>query len=91
MIQRLVAFAVRMPLMVLSAAMFVALGGLYAYRQLNVEAYPASSNVYDSLGEAYMDDGNTGLAIVNYKKSLELDPNNTNAVEMLKKLSQLKR
>ncbi len=58
--------------------------------QLNVEAYPASSNVYDSLGEAYMDDGNNDLAIVNYKKSLELDPKNTNAVDMLKKLSPIK-
>jgi hypothetical protein len=28
------------------------------------------------------------LAIANYKKSLELDPKNKNAVEMLKKLEQ---
>jgi hypothetical protein len=28
------------------------------------------------------------LAITNYKKSLELNPKNTNAVEMLKKLEQ---
>src|SRR5260370_37852248 len=40
MIQRLVAFAVRMPLMVITAALLLALGGSYAYRQLDVEAYP---------------------------------------------------
>jgi Predicted membrane protein (DUF2306) len=33
--------------------------------QLNVEAYPQSSNVYDSLGEAYMDNGQNGKAITN--------------------------
>src|SRR5579864_1949562 len=38
--------------------------------QLNVEAYPQSGNVYDSLGEAYMDNGDKAQAIVNYRKSL---------------------
>jgi tetratricopeptide (TPR) repeat protein len=54
--------------------------------QLNVEAYPRSSNVYDSLGEAYMDDGNKPLAIVNYQKSLQLNPKNGGAVKMLQTL-----
>ena len=54
--------------------------------QLNVEAYPQSSNVYDSLGEAYMDDGNKTQAIANYQKSLELNPKNGNAVVMLERL-----
>jgi uncharacterized membrane protein len=54
--------------------------------QLNVEAYPQSSNVYDSLGEAYMDDGNNPLAIANYQKSLDLNPKNRGAVVMLQKL-----
>lgn len=53
---------------------------------LNVKAYPSSSNVYDSLGEAYMKLGENDLAIINYKKSLELDPENNNAVKMLEKL-----
>jgi CubicO group peptidase (beta-lactamase class C family) len=52
----------------------------------NVELHPASANVYDSLGEACMNDGQTDLAIQNYEKSLELNPQNTNAVAMLKKL-----
>jgi tetratricopeptide (TPR) repeat protein len=54
--------------------------------QLNVETYPQSSNVYDSLGEAYMDDGNKTQAIANYQKSLELNPKNGNAVVMLERL-----
>jgi Flp pilus assembly protein TadD len=55
--------------------------------QLNVEAYPQSSNTYDSLGEAYMDDGDKPQAIANYRKSLALNPKNRNAVKMLQKLN----
>jgi CubicO group peptidase (beta-lactamase class C family) len=55
--------------------------------KVNVELYPQSSNVYDSLGEAYMVSGNKELAIVNYKKSLELNPKNESAVTALKKLA----
>jgi uncharacterized membrane protein len=55
--------------------------------KLNVEAYPQSSNVYDSLGEAYMDDGNKPLAIANYQKSIELNPKNRSAVVMMQKLN----
>ncbi|HKP88118.1 MAG TPA: serine hydrolase [Blastocatellia bacterium] len=56
--------------------------------KVNVELYPQSSNVYDSLGEAYMVNGDKEPAIANYKKSLELNPGNKNAVAMLKKLEQ---
>ena len=55
--------------------------------QLNVESYPQSGNVYDSLAEAYMVNGDRELAIASYNKSLQLDPANKNAVEMLKKLT----
>ena len=55
--------------------------------QLNVEAYPQSSNVYDSLGEAYMDDGKKSEAIANYKRSLAMNPKNRNAVSMLQRLN----
>jgi uncharacterized membrane protein len=55
--------------------------------QLNVEAYPQSSNVYDSLGEAYMDDGNRPQAVTEYQKSLQLNPKNRGAVQMLQKLN----
>lgn len=55
--------------------------------QLNVEAYPQSGNVYDSLAEAYMNNGDRPQAIANYQKSLELNPKNHNAVKMLQKLN----
>ena len=54
--------------------------------QLNVTNYPASSNVYDSLGEAYMVRGDNILAIDNYEKSLVLDPDNENAKQQLETL-----
>jgi CubicO group peptidase (beta-lactamase class C family) len=54
--------------------------------KLNVEAYPKSFNAYDSLGEAYTTINERELAIQNYKKSVELNPNNTGAVETLKRL-----
>lgn len=54
--------------------------------QKNLQQYPQSSDVYDSLGEAYMKTGRKDLAIQNYQKSLELDPKNQDAVEQLKKL-----
>lgn len=53
-----------------------------------VIAFPRSANGFDSLGEAYMEAGNKGLALENYKKSLALDPENQNAVEMLEKLNK---
>ena len=52
--------------------------------KLNVEAYPSASNTYDSLGEAYAAINERDLAISNYKKSLELNPNNANASRVLK-------
>jgi len=58
----------------------------FAVFKYNVEAYPESSNVFDSLGEAYMNDGQIDLAIRNYRKSLELDPGNSNAEKMIKQM-----
>lgn len=58
--------------------------------KLNVEMYPQSTNVYDSLGVAYKNDGQKELAIKYYKKSLELNPENYNAKEMLKSLEEKK-
>jgi CubicO group peptidase (beta-lactamase class C family) len=53
----------------------------------NVELHPDSWNAYDSLGEAYLKDGNKELATKNYQKSVELNPKNENGVEALKKLA----
>jgi tetratricopeptide (TPR) repeat protein len=54
--------------------------------QLNVENFPESANVYDSLAEAYLKDGDSAKAEENYKKSLALDPKNDNAKQALEKL-----
>jgi pimeloyl-ACP methyl ester carboxylesterase len=58
---------------------------LVAFR-LNVAEYPTAGNPYDSLAEAYMVQGNTELSILNYKRSLELDPKNRNAENKLSTL-----
>ncbi len=55
--------------------------------KLNVFAFPKSANAFDSLGEAYLEVGNRDLAIENYKKSLLLNPENKNAEEVLKRLT----
>ena len=54
--------------------------------QLNVEAYPESGNVYDSLAETQVEAGRKEDAIRSYARSLQLDPSNRNAVEQLAKL-----
>ena len=53
---------------------------------LNAKEFPKSANVWDSLAEGYMLAGQKEKAIENYKKSLELNPHNKNASDMLKKL-----
>ena len=54
--------------------------------KLNTELYPDSFNTWDSLGEAYMDRGDKALAIENYNKSLELNPQNYSARDSIARL-----
>ncbi len=56
--------------------------------KLNAKENPDSFNVYDSLGEAYMKSGNNAMAMKNYEKSLELNPDNENGKKMLEKLQE---
>ncbi len=56
--------------------------------KVNMMLYPDSFNVYDSYAEAAMKMGENDLAIENYRKSLALNPENSNAKEMLKELQQ---
>jgi Flp pilus assembly protein TadD len=63
------------------------IGEAIAVFTLNTEFYPLSWNVFDSLGEAYMNKGDKEQAIKNYRKSLELNPKNAGAVEALRKLT----
>ncbi|WP_055443247.1 serine hydrolase [Lacinutrix himadriensis] len=54
--------------------------------KLNVEMFPNASNPYDSLGEAYLKVGDSTLAKKNYGKSVELNPANVIAIEVLESL-----
>ena len=54
--------------------------------ELNTDTFPRSANAYDSLGEAYLASGDTTRAILNYRKSLALDPKNSNAEAVLKRV-----
>jgi CubicO group peptidase (beta-lactamase class C family) len=56
---------------------------LFSY---NTEQFPLSGNVFDSMGEAYLKAGDKAKALVSYKRSLELDPGNSNAADVIKKL-----
>jgi tetratricopeptide (TPR) repeat protein len=54
-----------------------------AVMKLGTLLYPDSGNTYDSLAEAYESDDDKVQAIANYRRSLELDPGNENAVQHL--------
>jgi glyoxylase-like metal-dependent hydrolase (beta-lactamase superfamily II) len=54
--------------------------------QINVDHFPDSWNVYDSLGEAYALKGNTPRAIELYRRSVEINPENANGVQALERL-----
>jgi hypothetical protein len=53
---------------------------------LNVEEYPDAWSPYDGLGESYLAVGDTSRAIANYRRSLELNPTNQAAADVLKRL-----
>ncbi|SHE74906.1 serine hydrolase [Pedobacter caeni] len=54
--------------------------------KVNAFLYPEESDVYDSLGEAYLADGDKKLGKENYLKALKLNPNNDNAAKIVKSL-----
>jgi len=60
------------------------------YFQMNIDYYPQSANVYDSMGELWMNKGDTKKAIEYYQKSLQLDPTNDNAKQMIGKMKEKK-
>ncbi len=53
---------------------------------MNVSAFPESWNTYDSLAEAYLEIDDKEQAKLNYKKSLELNPESPTGRAALKKL-----
>ncbi|KPH14007.1 serine hydrolase [Chryseobacterium sp. ERMR1:04] len=48
--------------------------------------FPKSANIYDSYGEALLQSGKKEEAMKMYQKSLELNPESTNAKEMINKI-----
>ena len=56
--------------------------------ELNTLLFPESFNVWDSLAECFMKQGDNQSAIKYYNKSLELNPGNANAKD---KLIELKK
>ncbi len=54
--------------------------------RLNTRVFPGAYNTWDSLGEAYMALGNDAEAIRAFERSLELNPENENAREMIARL-----
>jgi hypothetical protein len=57
--------------------------------KLLVSEFPNSFNPYDSLGEAYLTSGNEELAILNYEKSVALNPKNYGAVDQITRINGL--
>ncbi|MEM7104756.1 MAG: serine hydrolase [Bacteroidota bacterium] len=53
---------------------------------LNTELFPEEANVWDSLAEAWLEQGDKSKAIENYKKALSVDPSLPSAKKMLKQL-----
>ncbi len=54
--------------------------------ELNTETFPLSANTWDSLAEAIMAKGDHETAIRYYRRSLELDSDNINAVRMIDRM-----
>lgn len=53
----------------------------------NTKLFPESGNVFDSLGEAYYKQGDKSKALLNYKKSIVLNPENGDAKKIIAELS----
>lgn len=56
--------------------------------EYNTRLFPSSGNVFDSLGEAWYKKGDKEKALANYKRSLQLDPSNTTAQQVIRELER---
>lgn len=54
--------------------------------ELNAESYPNSFNVWDSLAEAHRAAGHRERAVELYRRSLEINPGNANALRLLEEM-----
>ncbi len=57
--------------------------------KLNIEQFPDAFNVYDSYAESCFHLKQYELSVKNYKKSLEINPKNKNAVDMLDQIKKV--
>jgi hypothetical protein len=55
---------------------------------VNTQLFPTSWNTWDSAAEAYIQKGETNIATGFFKKSIELNPNNTYGKEMVEKMAK---
>ncbi|MDN3492393.1 tetratricopeptide repeat protein [Winogradskyella bathintestinalis] len=53
--------------------------------KINATLHPNSANVYDSLAEAYLHNGDSMEAYIHYKKTLEISPKNKSAQQFVTK------
>ena len=59
--------------------------------KINTHLYPSEFNAFDSLAEAYLRKGDERLAVKNYEKSLELNPQHTAAKIEISKIAARQR
>lgn len=58
--------------------------------QYGVKLMPNNANLHDSLGEAYFRNKDWDNALINYTKSLELNPENKNTIAMISKIEEIR-
>ena len=59
-----------------------------AIMEMNVSLHPTSGNTHDSLAEVYYNIGRREDSLREYRRSLDLDPSNTNAEKFIKELTE---
>lgn len=59
--------------------------------KLNLKYFPKSWNCYDSLADGYMKAKEYPLALLNYKKSVEMNPGNQHGLDQILKLEKRRR
>lgn len=67
------------------------LDGAIEVFKLNTVLHPNAFNAFDSLGEAYLLQGNEVLGVESYQKSLELNPDNSSATLALSRFTARKK
>lgn len=56
--------------------------------KLYVDEYPESARAHRKLGDLYLRMANQEKAVMSYEKVLELDPDNAEVIEILKKIEK---